>query len=151
MLWNLQRWVTKEHSYCHIQFLQKHSYSVHAFNTRETCSSMKLGKLHTEKVKSGSLPSPREHHSDPLPAIQLGSTMFVPWQVRKVAKKMLNVSAGRVQQRHYGKYPQNGERPMSCLWGCRPQNEVFISMAATDDPCPYHGEKSIMSTCPGFS
>lgn len=68
---------------------------------------------------------------------------------------MLNVSAGRVQQRRYGKYPQNGDRPsdsslcfgsMSCLWGWRRQNEVVISMAATDDPCPYHGEKSIMDT-----
>lgn len=28
---------------------KKHSYSLHAFNTRETCSSTKLGKLHTEK------------------------------------------------------------------------------------------------------
>lgn len=35
----------------------KTSYSPHAFNTRETSRTTKLGKVHTEKVKSGSLPS----------------------------------------------------------------------------------------------
>lgn len=51
-----------------------------------------------------------------------------------------------VQQSCYGKYPQNGDRPLSRLWGQRPQNEVFISMTATDDSCPYDGEKSITGT-----
>lgn len=55
---------------------------------------------------------------------------------------MLNALNG--QQRHYGQYPQNGDRPMSCLWEWRPQNEVFISIAATDDPQPYHVEITVM-------
>lgn len=44
--------------------------------------------------------SPREHHSAVPPATQLGSTMFMPdkrFRVRKVTKKMLNVSAGTAE------------------------------------------------------
>lgn len=63
--------------------------------------------------------------------------------VRKVTKRVLNVSAGRVQQRHYGKYPQSGNGPMSCIWGWRLHNEVFLSMAGTNETRPYHREKSI--------
>lgn len=51
-----------------------------------------------------------------------------------------------VQQSCYGKYPQNGGRPLTHLWGQRPQNEVFISMIATADFCPYDGEKSVIDT-----
>lgn len=99
----------------------------------------------------------RGHHSVPPnnPAGRHNDCALTSVSVRKVTKKMLNVSAGRVQQRHYRKYPQNGDRTsdsslcfssVSCLWRWRPQNEVFISMAATDYSCPYHGEKFIMDT-----
>lgn len=48
-----------------------------------------------------------------------------------------------VEQSCYGKYPQNGDRPLSCFWAQRPQNKVFIGMIATDDSCLCDGEESI--------
>lgn len=136
MLWNLQRWVIKEHSYCHIQLphtpqpLSPYIRYVQQQEAEETPHKVKVDPF---------LLSQGASLRSSVPTTQVGNAVLVPWQVLQWAKLPKGCSVCQLE----GKKPQNGYRPMSCLWGWRPQNEVFRSMVATPDPCPYHGEKSI--------